>query len=286
MSESLLPEVGLKRLLVSVAMTMLVLLGTAPVSIAQDDVAAFRDLATGADFRLRVAAALALGRSRHPGARSALEKALSDPHPAVRAAASAALGQLGDGAAMGALRQAHARESTPSVKAQFESTMRKLAGGGSAPAAVGRAKFLVALGRIDIRSGVSATGFTSANLKATTRSKLSQVPGVEMLAEGADAGVASKSRGLPTFTLDGSLTKLAKNASSGGVSYSARVEFLIRKMPEQAIKGTMSGAAQAEADSREIRGPRELEQLQSDAVTAAVESALRGAPPALEAAMR
>jgi hypothetical protein len=274
-----------KRLLMSIAVAALVAIGSVPVSTAQDDVAAFRDLATGGDFRLRVAAALALGRSRHPGARPALEKALSDPHPAVRAAASAALGQLGDPASAVALRQALARESTASVKAQFESTLRKLAGAGSS-GSVGRPKFLVALGRIDIRSGVGATGITSANLKATTRSKMAQVPGVEMLADGADAGVASKSRGLPTFTLDGSLTKLAKGQNSSGVSYSARVEFLIRKMPEQAIKGTMSGAAQAEADPREIRGQRELDQLQSDAVSAAVESALRNAPPALEAAMR
>src|SRR5262245_13790554 len=89
-----------------------------PVSTA-DDSTAFRDLATGTDFRLRVAAALALGKSTSPGARAALEKALGDAHPAVRAAAAAALGALGDGRSIPALKAALAGEAAANVKAQI-----------------------------------------------------------------------------------------------------------------------------------------------------------------------
>ncbi len=63
------------------------------------------------------------------------------------------------------------------------------------------------------------------------------------------------------------------------MSFSARVEYLIRKMPEQSLKGTMSGNAQAQADSKEIHGQNELAQLQIDAVGAAIDSALKGLRP-------
>jgi hypothetical protein len=72
---------------------------TTHVSGAQDATAAVhdavRDLRGSDDFRVRVSAALVLGRTRPPGAREALERALLDANPAVRSAAATALGQLG-----------------------------------------------------------------------------------------------------------------------------------------------------------------------------------------------
>src|SRR5262245_26455053 len=98
-------------------LSSMVVLAVAPASMADDRVeAAYRDLANGGDFRVRVAAALTLGKSGDPGARAALEKALEDPHPAVRASAAAALGAVGDGAAIAALRAASSKEGTASVK--------------------------------------------------------------------------------------------------------------------------------------------------------------------------
>jgi len=261
----------------------LVMVGSVPVSTAQDDASAFRDLATGNDFRIRVAAALSLGKSRSSGARPALEKALGDPHPAVRSAAAAALGSLGNAAALPALQAASTRETAPSVKAEIDLTIKRLQG--PAPPTQKNARFLVSLGRLENKSGVTSATLIPA-LRTSTRSKMAQVPGVELLAEGADAAEAGRSRSLPAFTLDGSLTQLAKRQGSDGIGYAARVEYLIRKMPDQTLKGTMSGAAQALADAKEIRGQGELAQLQIDALAAAVDSAFKGASPALEAATR
>lgn len=256
--------------------------GSAPTSVAQSDTSAFRDLATASDFRVRVAAALALGKSKSPGARPALERALGDEHAAVRAAAAAALGALGDASALGPLRAAAGRESTASVKAQMEQTIKRLTG---RVAPQSKPKFLVALGKIENKSGVSGAALVGA-FKDSTRARMAQVPGVEVLAEGADPSAEGKSRNLPAFALDGSLTQLAKRQGDGGVGYAARVEFLIRKMPDQTLKGTMSGAAQALADVKQIRGSSEMDQLQRDALAAAVDGALKGAGPALEAATR
>ena len=55
-------------------------------------------------------------------------------------------------------------------------------------------------------------------------------------------------------------------------------------MPEQSLKGTISGRAEALADARSVRGQSELAQLQLDAVSAAVDSALKGAGISFEAA--
>lgn len=274
-----------QRTLVRLGIVAALLLGAAPSSVAQDDSAAFRDLAIGTDFRLRVAAALALGKSRSAGARPALEKALGDSNPAVRAAAAAGLGAIGDPGSIVALRAALARETTPNVQAQFETTIKRLGTAPGTKASTGKPRFLIALGRLENRSGVTAPEVATA-LKAATRAKMAAIPGIEVLEGGTDISAASKSRNLPAFTVDGSLTELAKKQSRDGVSFSARVEYLIRKMPEQSLKGTMSGNAQAQADSRELHGQTELAQLQMDAVGAAIDSALRGASPALEAAAR
>jgi hypothetical protein len=105
-----------------------------------------------------------------------------------------------------------------------------------------------------------------------------------MAPEGADLVTVGKSKNLPAFTVDASLTALAKAQGPGGVSYSARVEYVIRRMPDHTLKGTMSGNAKALAELSEIRGKAELTQLQIDAVAGAIDSALKGATPALEAA--
>jgi hypothetical protein len=273
------------RTLIRLGIVAALLLGAAPSSVAQDDSGAFRDLAIGTDFRLRVAAALSLGKSRSAGARPALEKALGDPNPAVRAAAAAGLGAIGDPAAIVALRSALTRETTPNVQAQLESTIKRLGTATASKASTSKPRFLIALGRLENRSGAGNAEVATA-LKAATRAKMAAVPGIEVLSDGADISAASKSRNLPAFTVDGSLTELAKKQSRDGVSFSARVEYLIRKMPDHSLKGTMSGNAKAQADTKEIHGQNELAQLQSDVIGAAIDSALKGASPALEAAAR
>ena len=270
----------IKRALRVILAALLILCAFVPSGAAQDFSAAFRDIATGSDFRLRATAALALGKAKTAAARGALEKALADPHPSVRAAAAAALGANGDASSLGALRSAAAKETAPAVKAQMESTIKRL--GAPAPS---KARFLVAIGKMENKSGVTGPALTSL-FKQSTRTQLAQIPGAEVLAEGSDISAQGKSRGLPVFALDGSLTRLTRGQSGSDVSYSAKVEYLIRQVPEQSLKGSVTGAAQALASSSALKGERELAQLQAEAVSAAVETAMKGAPPALEAATK
>src|SRR5262245_9342974 len=62
-------------------------------------------LKSGEDFRMRVTAALELGKLGDPNAIDPLSDALSDPNASVRAAAAAALEQIGDASAIPALKE-------------------------------------------------------------------------------------------------------------------------------------------------------------------------------------
>src|SRR5262249_12470251 len=152
-----------------------------------------------------------LGKSKEPGARQALEKALGDSNAAVRTAAAAALGALGDPAALGALKAALGREASDDAKSQIQTTIKRLS-------SASKAKYLVALGKLENKSGVSGSEIVPA-LKSATREKMAQIPGVEVLAEGADANATSKSRSLPAFIVDGSLMQLAKKTVNTDVGF-------------------------------------------------------------------
>ena len=262
-------------LMVFVTLTM----GNAPISSAGDTSSLIKDLVTAPDFRVRVAAAFAIGKSGNSAAsRSALENALSDSNASVRAAAATSLATMGDAAAVSALEAAANKEGTASVKTAMQNAAKKL----SASKPSSKAKYLVALGSLENKSGVSGAQVTSM-LKSSARSRVAQIANVEMVAEGGDAGALSKSRGLPAFALDGKLTHLSKTEEGREVGYTAKVEFVVRKVPEQALKGTIRGNAKALVTAGPSASATELAKLQIEAVTAAVDSALRGASPVLEA---
>lgn len=278
-------RIAWSRALVAALLAALVTFGATPTSTAQDDASAFRDLATAQDFRLRVTAALALGKSRSPGARPALEKALGDAHQAVRTAAAAALGTLGDAAALPALRAAAAKETVPVVKSQLDGSIARLAGSASPARPAGKTKFIVALGKIENKSGASGAGLVGA-LRSSTRARMALVAGAEVIAEGGDPVAEGRSRNLPALAIDGSLTKLTQQQSKNDIGYAAGVEYVIRKMPDQTLKGTMKGAASAIADAKHVKGQEQLSQLQLDALAAAVDVALKNASPTFEAAAK
>src|SRR4249920_170190 len=81
-------------------------------------------LRSSADFRVRVSAALQLGKSLSLDASKPLEAALEDSNASVRAAAAAALKNLGDLSALGPLR-AHSDKSA-AVRAQVSSAIKSL----------------------------------------------------------------------------------------------------------------------------------------------------------------
>lgn len=246
---------------------------------AKDLAELHRDLATGSDFRLRVSAALALGQMGQRASLGPLVKALDDPHPAVRAAASAALGKIGDPSVAGAVDAAAGRESVASVKAQHQATVARLRAGASTSA-----RFVVKLGKLANKTGVRSAE-VDRTFRDSTRAFVAKVPGALLPGEREDATSVGRARSLPVVALDGSISKLTNARSGSDVGWDAQVEYLITQMPQQQLKGTMKGRGKALASAAAV-GPSEQAQLQQDAVNAAVESALSDAGRALTAATK
>lgn len=245
---------------------------------------ALRDLARSPDFRVRVSAAVTLGRARPPGAREALETALGDVHPAVRTAAANALAELGNPLALAALERRLATETSQSVRAQMQSAIQQLQRGvtadqGGARRALGpSARYVVRLGVMRNSTGVRGDEMRTV-LHDATRSRARALRGAAVAPDGDSRILAQASgRRLPVITLEGSLTQLAESRITGGIQVQARVEFLVRR--EQVLKGTLTGGATTFGTSPTLSdlGRR---RLQDDAVDGAVESALRGADQGL-----
>ncbi len=264
-------------------MLVLAVLTTGGHSTAGDR-AGDRELAESSDFRVRVQAALRLGRVGGAQSRTDLEVGLRDAHPAVRVACAVSLGGMGDAAAVPALQQAMKGESFASVKTSMNDAIEKLrntnraaaaAGGGRADASGGveRAKYVVQLGAMRNATGQRADLDTM--MRSTARAKAGSIKGALIL-DNPDAAILRRAgeRKIPVLLVDANLTRLSQStATDGGVVVSAQVDLSIRKVPQQTLRGMVSGNASASDDAHASN--RGITELQNRAVNGAVESAMQ-----------
>ena len=256
----------------------------APHASAQDVYAsAKRDIITHEDFRVRVSAALLLGKSRDPNARGPLERALVDPHPAVRTASAAGLGALGDKLAIAALERQLASDASDSVKSQVRTSLERLKGP-PPPSLVGVA-YLVQLGTMKNSTPVRGEALAGI-LRQATKQKAGTFPKVAV-ADATDAVIFRQAmdKKVPVLALDGTILKLAQGTSGQLVTLQAQVEFSLRRVSDQTLKGLLTGSATAMDSVRNMGNLARMSELQDQAVEAAVESALRGADKSLALAL-
>jgi len=274
---------GIGRFTASLITALAVTVSSVPVSTADDLTSLTRDLGGGADFRLRVGAALALGKSHSRAALAPLIAALDDPSPAVRVAAAAALGVLGLKEATPALTAHLSGETSPSVRSQLRAAIDKLQGAHEGDE--NAARVLVKLGQLKNLTGVRGLQLIEV-FRGATRTHASALPGVEVLADATEGKHESEARKLPLLVLDGVVNQLAQGSSGTQVTISAQVEFVFRKMPEHALTGSITGAARAHESSRILVDQTLVAQLENQALQGAVESAMRGAPEVMQHALR
>jgi hypothetical protein len=244
-----------------------------------------RELTESSDFRVRVQAALRLGRTGGASSRADLEAGLRDAHPAVRVACAVALGTIGDKEAVPALQHAMKTESFPSAKSSMKDTIEKLraGGGGAGNGAAGanadpttgveKAKWVVQLGAMRNTTGQRADLDTV--MRSAARAKAGSIKGAVVL-DNPDAAVLRRAseRKIPVLLVDGSLTRLSQStAKDGGLIVSAQVDLSIRRVPQQTLRGMVSGNASASDDARSNNN-RGITELQNRAVNGAVESAM------------
>jgi hypothetical protein len=235
-------------------------------------------LKSGEDFRVRVHAALQLGKSKNPAARDALEGGLDDDNAAVRTAAAAALKVLGDKRSIGPLEK-HKDDSSASVRTQIQATLKALKSIGDGAST----KVLVKIGTM--RSARGGEKKLLGDLESASRQKFGELPGVRVV-EGESDGASEKGKKVPMVMITGHLRRIKESTEGSDVVYSASVEYVVHKMPEQAIAGTVSGTASTKATRSEAKDKKRSRELQRMVLAAAIESAIRRAPEALAAATR
>jgi hypothetical protein len=241
-------------------------------SVAQD-----RELTESPDFRVRVQAALRLGRAG-ASSRPDLETGLRDAHPAVRVACAAGLGTIGDPASIPALERALKSETYGTVKSAMKETIDKLRGASAVKSpdsamSLAGAKYVVQLGSMRNISGVRADDLDSV-MRSAARAKAGTIKGA-LIVDGSDPNVVKRAteKRIPVLQVDGNLTKLTQAVGTDGSTVvSAKVDMSIRKLPGQTLKGTVSGNASGSGGTRvSDQGVREL---QNRVVGGAVESAV------------
>lgn len=240
------------------------------------------------DFRVRVSAALQLGKSLTGDAAAPLEAALDDSNASVRAAAAAALKNLGDQKALPVLK-AHRADHSEAVRAQVLAAIKSL----EEERTTGpKPKVLIKIGIMKNESGVKSKKIES-ELADSSRRKLSELPGVRVLA--ADGSSSSseqkpssgqKSSPVPMVMVTGNISELTALREGRSITYSASVEYVLHTMPEQAIAAKVSGRASATASEQDTSDASKLAEIRRSVLEAAIASALRRAPPALQAAAR
>lgn len=263
---------------VAALVSLTLLLAFAPLAYAEDTSQLQKDVQSAPDFRARVSAALALGKKKDVNAVPALVRALKDENGAVRAAAAAALGSIGDSSAIAPLKKARDAEKDSSVKQSMERALSMFTSSGST-----RTKVIVSVTKFENKSGDAKASNTFA---AAMKNEIAKIPGIEIASSDAEAIETAKSRKLPTIALDARLVQVQKSTAGADTAIAAKVELVIRKIPEQSLKATVKGDAKALMNSKSVKGDVEIGQLRDDAVKAAVKSALKGAPVAIDGALK
>lgn len=271
----------MRRALRLVCFAALLLVGSASASPKLAELT--QQLRKGDDFRVRVQAALELGKTQDKAALSPLIKALDDKHASVRAAAAAGLKQLGDKAALGPLK-AHLQDPSEVVRTQISEAIKSLELADKVTTE-SRIKVLVKLGAMRNQTNVKSSRI-EAKLVEESRRRLAELPGVEVLDSNEDSAKESERRKAPVVLVSGHVQKLKAAREGSEIVYSASVEYIVHTMPEQSIAAKVSGSATATLTEEEAKDRKRAAELRTAVLEAAIASALRRAPKAILAAAR
>ena len=255
-------------------------------------------LKDGANFRVRVRAAMALGRMRKDEHAPALERALWDRHPAVRQAAAVSLRQIGASRSLPALRIA-SRDSTSSVSREAKAAIAAIERaqpkdeGRSALAAASPAKkangrwarprFAVVVGDMHNGSGFQGTDL-ARHLRKSLAEGLSGNASIVVIDPSSGQGSIADARRkrLPVFRMDANLVAVDRKDLHGDLLVRCEVSLMLLDEKERTIRSMLKGAA---THSESLRGPRASQErtMARKAIVSAVDSALGNAWKALKA---
>ena len=242
---------------------LLALLLAASVARAGSDVKVedlIRAVTDDGNYKVRVQAALVLGKLGDTRAVQPLIKALGDQNKTVRGIAAQALGQLGDASATDPLRALLKHETDPFVRGQAEKAVATLSAGGAVGGGPKRgARIYVNFGAF--QGGVKTAGPEASKIihEALSR-EIGKTPAVTLSLSPADQHNFGKS-GMSGFYIDGNITKLE---DSGGNETSCDVKVMVARWPQKSIIMWTNAGASVQSGSR----PRDKENARKECLEA------------------
>jgi len=220
-----------------------------------------RTLMQDPSYKVRVQAALVLGKLADRRAVPALIQALKDENETVRGVAATSLGRIGDKSSANALMMASTSDSSEFVRSQAKKALELVAGGGGsltvAPPKAG-ARFYVAI-------GFSSPGRADPQYARLVREALAkELQSVSSVTLSVSGGQPSRSllasKHLQGFIVDGTIQRLSATPAGGQQTIDCDLKAFVATFPERSIKAmtqegaslqTGSGASEADSGKRD-----------------------------------
>jgi len=248
---------SVRALATAAALALLLLIaGRVRAAVSVEDLC--RAVVDDPSYKVRVSAALTLGKVGGTAAVPALIKALSDQNNSVRGIAAQSLGKIGEGSASDPLRDLLHRESDPFVKSQATAALAQLAGGGINK----RAKIYLVFG--PFTGGVKSAGPDASKIIADALAQqLGKLPSVTLSLSAVDQHNFAKT-GMLGFFIDGNITRLEDIVGGGATETNCDVKVMVARWPTKSIISWTNAGASLQSGSR----PRDKESARRDCLEA------------------
>jgi hypothetical protein len=235
-----------------------------PVTLASagkvEDVA--KILREDSSYKVRVQAALVLGKLGDRNAVGALAKALDDENNTVRAVAAQALGRLGAPEAAEHLKRALSKEKDKFVRSQLEKSLAGLGRDGAEGETNAKSRIYLELGPFS--GGSKSANATALNtLRTALQGKLASLKSVSFSLSPEEKATFAKT-GRLGFLIDGNITQLDESMVGGAVEVNCDVKVMVARWPSKSIILWTSAGAAVQGGSR----PQDKESARRDCLEA------------------
>jgi HEAT repeat protein len=249
----------------AVALRLAPALAVPPIDEVEDALAHDRS------YKVRVEAAIVLGRLRQSRSVPALIGALRDPNPAVRATAARSLGQIGSPIAKDAVGKALV-DPVPLVRRMAKDAMRQLGGddtlGDTPPAPMPGAPAIRARAGKKLSFEVKAMGDQSKRASSTLRSHMRDF----VLAQLRPYGDVDPRDNEGMYAVDGVIKELQTKTQGADVEVTCAVQLVLSRQPGGGVFLLTSGEATVQRPKHHYK-PQQATGMELEALESALRSA-------------
>lgn len=196
-------------------------------------------------YKVRLQAALLLGKLGDRAATAPLVRALDDRERLVRAMAAQSLGRLGASDAAPALKALMQREHDAFVRGQVEKALAALG-----PGRPSGAKIYLTFGSFSGGAAHVSDVLLLNALRSALKRELSKLDGVTFTLENGEEKSFGKS-GRVGFLIDGNITRLDDGQVGGAVEINCDVKIMVARWPSKSIILWTSAGAAVQSGSHE-----------------------------------